>query len=109
MKMTQLSARIYKEFDFCSGDSSIDLRAFVFANGKADKTFNMFKLILLLAVAMVAVSAAPAPVPPVITHPLVYPQPYVKILPVHPAAVPLSYSHGYNGYNLVHPGSVYYY
>lgn len=42
--MARLSARVYKEFDFCSGNSSIDLRAPVFANGKADKTFNMFKL-----------------------------------------------------------------
>lgn len=38
------TSRIYKEFDFCSANSSIHLRPFVFANGKADKTFNMFKL-----------------------------------------------------------------
>ncbi|XP_076174423.1 uncharacterized protein LOC143150207 [Ptiloglossa arizonensis] len=66
----------------------------------------MFKLILLMAVAMVTVTCAPAPVPPVIASPLVYSQPYVKILPIHPPAVPLSYSHGYKW---IHPGSIYVY
>ncbi|KAG7190901.1 hypothetical protein KM043_006961 [Ampulex compressa] len=79
----------------------------VFADGKADKTFNMFKLLLLIAVTLVAVMCAPAPVPPLVaTHPLVYPQSYVKVIPIHPGAVPLTYHHGYKW---VHPGSVYLY
>ncbi|XP_076547206.1 uncharacterized protein LOC143305860 [Osmia lignaria lignaria] len=66
----------------------------------------MFKLMIILAVAILAISAAPAPIPPVISHPLIYPESYVKVLPLHPATLPLSYHHGYKW---LHPGSVYLY
>ncbi|KAK1137099.1 hypothetical protein K0M31_001626 [Melipona bicolor] len=65
----------------------------------------MFKLILLLAMAILAVYAAPAPVPPVIASPLVYSHPYVKVLPLHTATLPLSYAHSYKWY---HPGYYFY-
>ncbi|XP_076301417.1 uncharacterized protein LOC143219287 [Lasioglossum baleicum] len=107
MKMTR-TVYIKSSISVAATAVSICVRPFVFANGKADKTFNMFKLIVLLVVAMMAVSAEPAPVPPVISHPLVYSQPYVKVLPLHSATYPLSYSHGYGyGYKLLHPS--YYY
>ncbi|XP_076382698.1 uncharacterized protein LOC143260592 [Megalopta genalis] len=107
MKMTQ-TVYIKSSISVAATAVSICDRPFVFANGKADKTFNMFKLIVLLAVALVAVSAEPAPVPPLISHPLVYSQPYVKVLPLHTATYPLSYSNGY-GYKWFYPGSSYLY
>ncbi|CAK9808606.1 hypothetical protein ANTQUA_LOCUS5671 [Anthophora quadrimaculata] len=66
----------------------------------------MFKLILLMAVFILAASAVPVPVPPLIAPPLVYSHPYVKVLPLHTATLPLSYAHSYKWY---HPGSVYVY
>ncbi|XP_025992035.2 uncharacterized protein LOC105202685 [Solenopsis invicta] len=105
---------------FCSCNCSTDqCRPVLFANGnKADKTFNMLKLILI-AIAVVAVSGVPVPepepapepapahgpVPPLVApYPVVYTAPYVKVYPYHP--VPLAY---YNSYKWIHPGSAYVY
>ncbi|CAL7937542.1 unnamed protein product [Xylocopa violacea] len=66
----------------------------------------MFKLILIMAMMLVATSAAPAPVPPVVASPLIYSQPYVKVIPLHTATLPLTYAGGYKWY---HPGQVYLY
>ncbi|KAK0161479.1 hypothetical protein PV327_009945 [Microctonus hyperodae] len=57
--------------------------------------------LILLAVAIAMGNAAPAPYPPIVgpilpTHPIIYPQSYVKV--IHPA--PLHYQHGLS---YVHP------
>lgn len=53
---------------------------------------------------MAIVAAHAAPVPPILAPPLVYPPTYFKVLPLHTAALPLSYAHGYKWY---YPGSIY--
>ncbi|XP_035728333.1 uncharacterized protein LOC118444294 [Vespa mandarinia] len=117
MSTTKLSTEIYKEFGFSAVLTVASIpRSLRVCERKADKTFNMFKLILLMLTIMLTsgvLSAPmpepePGPVPPLLgSHSLIYPQSYVKVIPaIHPPTVPLAY---HPGYKWIHPGSIYLY